>query len=112
MKKIGDVLEEDFWSKKEEDVLDELGSSKEGISNEEAHLRIKKYGQNVLKKKKYKGLKIFLRQFKSPFLLILLITVIVSAFWGEIINAIIISSMILLFYLFTTNINLKKSQKV
>jgi len=96
MKKIGDVLEEDFWSKKEEDVLDELGSSKEGISNEEAHLRIKKYGQNVLKKKKYKGLKIFLRQFKSPFLLILLITVIVSAFWGEIINAIIISSMILL----------------
>ena len=87
---------QELWSKTEEEVLSSLESSQQGLTAEQAEQRLKHYGPNILKKKRWKGLIIFARQFKSPFIWILLAAVIVSAFYGEAFQAILISLMILL----------------
>lgn len=88
-------INEDFYSKNEYEVLNRLESSKNGLTNEEARLRLKLYGKNVLKKKSYKGLFIFLRQFKSPLIWILIVCAIVSIILGEAANSFIIIIIII-----------------
>ena len=85
----------DFWSKKETDVLKELETSKEGLSYREVELRKNKYGSNLLKKRGY-FFPLLFRQFKSPLIWLLIITSIVSMFFGEQTNAIIILVLIFL----------------
>ena len=61
------------------DVISNLQSSPKGLSEEEANARLKKYGYNELtEKKKTSALKIFLRQFKNIFVIILIIGIILS----------------------------------
>jgi P-type Mg2+ transporter len=74
-----------------EDVLKELKSSAEGLSDTEAKKRLKKFGYNVLAKKKETNIFLeFLSHLKSPLILILLFAALVSAFLGEEMNSIII----------------------
>ena len=87
---------EEYWLVKSEVVLNSLDTSKEGLSQEEVKKRQKEFGLNVIKRKKSAILMIFLRQFKSPLIWILIAVSIISIFFGELINAIIIFSMILL----------------
>ena len=87
--------ETDFWSKKETDVLNALGTSRQGLSSKEVELRKKKYGQNILKKRGY-FFPLLWRQFKSPLIWLLIITSIVAMFFGEQTNAIIILVLIFL----------------
>lgn len=87
---------DEYWLMRSEDVLDKLDTSKEGLSQDEVRKRQKQFGLNVIKRKKLAVLKIFLRQFKSPLIWILIVVSIISIFFGELINAIIIFSMILL----------------
>lgn len=62
-----------------EEVFNVLGTSSEGLSENEAEDRLKKFGRNVLPKgKRATKLKIFLNQFKSPLILILLIAGVVT----------------------------------
>jgi len=91
-----ELIQKDFYSKNEYEVLNMLESSKEGLSDEEAHTRINRYGKNIIAKKKFTGLVIFLRQFKSPLIWILVATAIVSIFLGQITSSVIILLMILL----------------
>ncbi|UCH56640.1 MAG: cation-transporting P-type ATPase [Candidatus Bathyarchaeota archaeon] len=64
-----------------ETVLERLGSSRYGISEEEAKERLIKYGPNELKEeKKVTPLEIFLGQFKSILVIILILSALVSAF--------------------------------
>ncbi|MEM5879469.1 MAG: HAD-IC family P-type ATPase, partial [Candidatus Aenigmatarchaeota archaeon] len=71
-----------------EDVMKILESSENGLSEQEAKQRLEKFGLNEIKeKKRISPLKIFLRQFKSFLIAILLVAAIVSFFLKEFLDA-------------------------
>ena len=41
-----------YWSMTSEEVLEYMKSDRQGLSQEESEARIKKYGENVIRKKK------------------------------------------------------------
>jgi Ca2+-transporting ATPase len=72
-------------------VLKSFKSSKKGLTTSEAKKRLRRYGLNELKrKKKISPLKIFLRQFNSILIWILIFAVILSFILGEKLDAIVI----------------------
>ena len=91
-------------------ILNALKTSKNGLKKTETQERLKKYGLNELKSKKKKtALLIFLEQFKSFLVILLLVAVIISIFLGfysdeshfidaAVIGAILILNAILGFY--------------
>ncbi len=86
----------DFYNKELKAVFRNLNSSENGLSNEEAENRLKQYGLNELREeKKVLPLKIFLRQFKSLLIWILVAAVLVSAFIGDYVESIVILIIIL-----------------
>lgn len=71
-------------------------SSELGLSNEEARQRLLKNGENKLPEAKVDNLLIiFLRQFQSPLIYILLIAGIVVLFMGEVIDSIVITGVLI-----------------
>jgi Ca2+-transporting ATPase len=68
------------WHQKNiRDVLDELGTSPEGISRAEAEGRLQQYGPNELEEKKKKtALMMFLDQFRDFMILVLIAAAIIS----------------------------------
>src|SRR3989344_5261563 len=80
-----------------EQALKELSTSAKGISQPEAEQRLKQYGLNELKEgKKILAFEIFLNQFKSVVLWILMAATIISAFLKEYIDAIVILIIVIL----------------
>ena len=68
-----------FYKKDIDEIFQELNTSKQGLNEEEAKNRLRKYGLNKLVEKKKQSLFIkFLSQFKDVMLIILLIAAIVS----------------------------------
>ncbi len=68
-----------------------------GLSHQEAQRGLKKYGPNVLvARTKHHPLHELLLKFKNPLVLILLFAALISAFTGEIINFLLIFSMVIL----------------
>ncbi|MBW3012489.1 calcium-transporting P-type ATPase, PMR1-type [Candidatus Woesearchaeota archaeon] len=87
----------EFYNKKIDFVFSELGSSKNGLSPEEAATRLEKYGRNeITKKHEISKLKIFLEQFKDFIIWILIIATIISAVLGEWVDALAIGIILLL----------------
>ncbi|MEW6425686.1 MAG: cation-translocating P-type ATPase [Bacillota bacterium] len=80
-----------------EEVLRLLETDPErGLTSEEAKKRLEKYGPNELtEKKKISPVKLFLRQFTSVLMLILIAAVIISAALGETLDALIILVIVL-----------------
>ena len=79
-----------------EEVLSKLSSSVTGLSNEEAGRRLDEFGRNQIVTYKLENLLIiFLRQFKSPLIYILLIAAIISFFFGKISNVAVIVAVLL-----------------
>jgi P-type Mg2+ transporter len=86
-----------FWSIPEEELLRRLGTTPQGLQDGEARQRIVKYGPNLIKPTKRAGaVTIFLSQFKSPIIIILVIAAIVAAFLGDTTDAIIILTIVFL----------------
>jgi Ca2+-transporting ATPase len=80
-----------YYNKKIEDVFTELDTSKKGLDSAEAARRLKKYGPNQLEKKKgITALTMFIDQFKSLLVIILILAAIVAALLGERNDAMII----------------------
>jgi len=80
-----------FWQTPITDLLEALETSPKGLTNEEASVRLKRYGPNLLaRQKKVEGIALFLRQFRSPIILILLFAVGLSLFLQDATDAIII----------------------
>ena len=80
-----------------EQVLKELKVSDKGLAQKEAEERLKQYGFNEIKEgKKVSAAKIFLGQFKSVVLWILIGATMISAFLREYIDAIVILVIIIL----------------
>ena len=74
-----------------EEVLAHLQTSAAGLADQEAKARLDKYGLNqLLSKKRESRLLIFVKQFKSPLIYILLFAVLISFFVGKTTNALVI----------------------
>src|SRR5512146_3297485 len=85
-----------WWAQPVENLYPKFRSSHEGLTSAEAERRLSTYGPNLLFKKARSGpVKIFLNQFKSPIILMLLFATIISAFVGDLTDAIIILVIIL-----------------
>ncbi|MFN3471286.1 MAG: cation-translocating P-type ATPase, partial [Aquificaceae bacterium] len=80
--------------KGQEEVLKELRTSLEGLTQEEAQKRLEVYGKNVLREERESRLKVFIRQFTSPFILILLVAGLGALFLGDVKDAIIVYGLI------------------
>ncbi len=77
------------------EVMRKLGSSRSGLSENEARERLKRYGLNKLKElRKISPMKIFLEQFKSFLVVILIIATVISSFLGEIIDTVVILAIV------------------
>lgn len=86
-----------YYDETAEAVLKTLNTSETGLSSEEASIRLLKYGKNELKEeKKISVVKLFLSQFKSFLIIILLAAALVSAFLGELIDASVILFTVIL----------------
>lgn len=85
-----------FYDAEIEEIFESLKTSKKGLSSKEAGERLKKYGRNVLpRKKKDSVIKIFFREFLDPLVLLLFVAIIASLVAGEIIDAFVILGIIL-----------------
>jgi Mg2+-importing ATPase len=70
----------DYWSRPAERLLEDLGATPQGLGDAEARARLEAVGPNVLKvRKRATALGLFLKQFKSPLVLILLFGTFISA---------------------------------
>jgi len=74
----------DFHAIKEGELLKQLKTEKQGLTDEEAAKRLKKYGLNELRKiRRLNAFKIFIRQFTSFLIIILIIAAVISFIAGE-----------------------------
>lgn len=90
-------MENNSWYKKNiEDVLEDVRSSERGLSNEEAVFRLEAHGPNKLPETKADSFFIiFLRQFKSSLIYVLLIACIIVFVMGEFADGFIILFLLL-----------------
>nr|MDO8113683.1 magnesium-translocating P-type ATPase [Candidatus Sigynarchaeota archaeon] len=80
-----------YWNVPASQILETLHSSPSGLSESEATRRSELYGPNVLKPRKKKSVfAMLLIQFKSPLILLLLFSAVLSAFLGDYVEAIMI----------------------
>jgi magnesium-transporting ATPase (P-type) len=59
-------LRTDYWSIRPTDAYAVLGTTEQGLSEQEAQYRIRKYGYNELPEKGFRWVQVLLRQFKNP----------------------------------------------
>lgn len=86
-----------YFDQTKESAIKNLNSSKHGLTSLDAKKRLLKYGPNELKQEhKIHPFKIFLEQFNSPLVWILIFALIVSIFLKEGIDAIVIAVIIIL----------------
>ena len=80
-----------------DEALRALNSRRSGLTETEAKVKLLQYGPNELKgKKKTPPILVFLRQFLSPLIYVLLVAVIISAIVGHFIDAGVILGVLLL----------------
>lgn len=85
-----------YWTLSPDQLLQELESSAQGLAEAEASQRLEKVGPNVLSsKRELTPLGLFLNQFKSPIVLILIFATLMSAFLQDWPDAIIILFIVL-----------------
>ncbi|WP_332448961.1 cation-translocating P-type ATPase [Methanoculleus sp.] len=87
----------DWYTLSAEDIGQKLGTGPSGLSMEEVEGRLQRYGENVLREEaRETRLQVFLRQFKSVLIAILLIAVAISFFVGAYIDAVAILIIVFL----------------
>ena len=90
-------MEEKHHSIEAQQVLRLLESSENGITEEEAQRRLERFGLNELREaKKVSPLEVFVSQFRSFLVLILIVASAVSFFLGEVTDAVIIGAIVIL----------------
>ncbi len=87
----------DWYKLTTKETLQELQTSEDGLSNEEAGRRIKQYGLNKLaEEEKISRIKIFLHQFTSPLIYILLAAAVVTFLLKEYIDTTVIVAIVII----------------
>ena len=88
---------ENYYSLDVKSTLKSLKTSIDGLSDSEAKKRLTQYGLNELeKRKKISPLQIFLRQFTSFIVMILIVAMFISYFIGEVLDSIVILIIIII----------------
>jgi len=87
-----------WFTKSNEEVIKELDvDPSQGLSDEEAKIRVEKYGPNKLLAKKKKSIfRIFIAQLMDWLIYILLVAVIITLFLGEYVDSVIIVLVIII----------------
>ncbi|MEA3379158.1 MAG: calcium-translocating P-type ATPase, PMCA-type [Nanoarchaeota archaeon] len=89
-------MKADYHSLPTQKVIKKLKSKESGLNKKEAHFRLKRFGYNQLKrKKKISPCNIFLSQFKSVIIWILIAAVIISLILKHNIDAVIIAIILI-----------------
>lgn len=87
----------DWHALSAKEVIEKLGSSEQGLNEKQVEERLIKYGKNKLvKTNRFNALKIFLNQFKSFFIIILILAAILSMIMESFIDSIVIFSILLI----------------
>jgi Mg2+-importing ATPase len=85
-----------YWSLSPEQLLAALHTTENGLNHTDAEQRLKQYGLNALTvQRPATALGLFLNQFKSPLVLILIFAAIVSAIMAEWADAVIVLAVVL-----------------
>lgn len=85
-----------YYNQPIEKVLEELNTSEKGVSSDDARQRLEKNGLNELQTEtKINKLKLFLNQFKSFIIYIMLFALVLSVILGEIPDAIVIALILI-----------------
>lgn len=90
------VLSQSPWSKNTDNVLLELHSTSLGLEMDDAKKRYETFGPNALTEEEHSKIAIFLNQFATPIVLILVAAAVISAFLDHTKDAIIISIILIL----------------
>jgi P-type Mg2+ transporter len=91
-----------FWSHGSAEELSGLGATPEGLTSQEAAARLQRFGPNLVAPKHERGdLALLLTQFRSPIILILVAAAILSAFLGDLTDAVIIVVIVMVSGLLT-----------
>ncbi len=102
-----------FYRLGAKEVLNEFKTSPNfGLNNKQVNERLEKYGKNILTKKKpINKFKLFINQFTSPLVLILIFAVIISGLAGELTDVVVISVILIVNAIlgFTQNYKAEKS---
>ena len=86
-----------IYKETSEKVIRQFKSSQDGLTQEEAKKRLEKNGHNELREKdKTPTWKLFLESFKDPLVIILLIAALVQIFLGEVVESLIIFTVLIL----------------
>lgn len=85
------------WKLSQEELLQQMNSSMNGLTAEEAKKRLEQYGYNKLQEGKRKGvLQVFAEQFADLLVVILIIAAIISALTGGVEGTIVILAVLIL----------------
>src|SRR5512140_1954742 len=85
-----------YWSLAPEQLLSALQASKNGLESSDAVRRLKQYGPNTIRAQaQTTALRLLLRQFKNPLVLILIFAAFVSGFLGQWKDASIVLAIVL-----------------
>ena len=85
-----------YWSLTPEQLLSALHASRNGLQPADVEQRLKQYGLNAISaQQQATALRLFLSQFKSPLVLILIFAAIVSGIMGEWVDASIVIAIVL-----------------
>ncbi len=88
---------EDWHARSPEDTFRLIGSNQQGLTQAEAAKRLSTVGTNELPQaKKPHKLLVFLRQFKSPLIYILIVAAVITLFFGSIIDALVIGLILVI----------------
>ncbi len=87
----------DWYKLPIKEILQKLQTSEEGLTSEEARERLKQYGSNKLaEEEKISKIKIFLHQFTSPLIYILLVATVVTFLLKEYIDTTVIAVVVII----------------
>ncbi|MBW2995179.1 HAD-IC family P-type ATPase, partial [Candidatus Woesearchaeota archaeon] len=87
----------DYYTLNISEAIKSLKSSEKGLTEEEAKQRLEKYGVNEIEKRKgITPFQIFIRQFTSFIVIILLAAIVISLLIGERLDAVVISIIVVL----------------
>ena len=79
------------------EAIEKLGSDEKGLSSEQVVERLKQYGENkLIKTRRFDAVKVFLNQFKSFLIIILIFAAVLSIFMKSVVDAVVIFAIILL----------------
>jgi len=89
--------DDEFWSVDQEILLQQLETSNAGLSSEDVQIRLETFGPNSIQtKKKTSSLTLFINQFKSPLVLVLLGAAVLAFVTSDSTDGLIISFILLL----------------